>query len=76
MKKILSVILVLSIVLSSFALCATATTEGKQYRDYKVYTLLGDSVASGYDDVEKNLVILCFFFHASSFQLIFTKLLE
>lgn len=54
MKKIISVFLVLSIVLCSFAVCAAAVTEGKQYRDYKVYTLLGDSVASGYDDVEKN----------------------
>ncbi|MBR5437422.1 MAG: hypothetical protein IKV21_00750 [Clostridia bacterium] len=53
MKKIISVILALSVVLCSFAFCASAA-EGKQYRDYKVYTLLGDSVASGYDDVEKN----------------------
>ena len=53
MKKIISVILAISVVLCSFAFCASAT-EGKQYRDYKVYTLLGDSVASGYDDVEKD----------------------
>lgn len=53
MKKIISFILVLSIVLCGFAVCVSAT-DGKQYRDYKVYTLLGDSVASGYDDVEKN----------------------
>lgn len=55
MKKIISVVLVISVILCNFALCASAT-EGKQYRDYKVYTLLGDSVASGYDDVEKNSV--------------------
>ena len=54
MKKIISLILVLCVVLCSFAVCAAAVTEGKQYRDYKVYTLLGDSVASGYDDVEKD----------------------
>lgn len=53
MKKIISVILVISIIFCSFAVCAAAA-EGKQYRDYKVYTLLGDSVASGYDDIEKN----------------------
>lgn len=54
MKKIISIFLVISVVLCSLAVCAAAVTEGKQYRDYKVYTLLGDSVASGYDDVEKN----------------------
>ena len=53
MKKIISMILVISIILCSFVVCAAAT-EGKQYRDYKVYTLLGDSVASGYDDIEKS----------------------
>ena len=53
MKKIISIILAISIILCSFVFCAAAT-EGKQYRDYKVYTLLGDSVASGYDDVEKD----------------------
>lgn len=53
MKKIISIILAISVILCSFAVCAAAA-EGKQYRDYKVYTLLGDSVASGYDDVEKN----------------------
>ena len=54
MKKIISIMLVISLLLCSLAVCAGAVTEGKQYRDYKVYTLLGDSVASGYDDVEKN----------------------
>ncbi len=53
MKKIISIVLVILIALSNLALCAAAT-DAKQYRDYKVYTLLGDSVASGYDDVEKN----------------------
>ncbi len=53
MKKIISVILVITIIFCSLAFCASATG-GKKYRDYKVYTLLGDSVASGYDDVEKN----------------------
>ena len=53
MKKIISIILAFSIIFCGFAVCAAATEE-KQYRDYKVYTLLGDSVASGYDDVEKD----------------------
>lgn len=53
MKKIISIVLVILMIFCSFAVCASAAV-GKQYRDYKVYTLLGDSVASGYDDVEKN----------------------
>lgn len=53
MKKLISVILAISVILCSFAMCASAA-DGKQYRDYEVYTLLGDSVASGYDDVEKD----------------------
>ncbi len=53
MKKIISSVLALCVLLCSFAVSASAA-EGKQYRDYEVYTLLGDSVASGYDDVEKN----------------------
>ena len=53
MKKIISVILAISVIFSCFSASVSAT-EGKQYRNYEVYTLLGDSVASGYDDVEKN----------------------
>ena len=53
MKKIISVLLAVSVVLCSFGFCVAAA-DGKQYRDYNVYTLLGDSVASGYDDVEKD----------------------
>ncbi len=53
MKKFISIVLALSFLLCSMAVCASAA-EGKQYRDYKIYTLLGDSVASGYDDVEKD----------------------
>ena len=53
MKKLISILLVLSVLFCSLAVYVAAADE-KQYRDYKVYTLLGDSVASGYDDVEHN----------------------
>lgn len=49
-KRILAVILALT-VLSGMAVCFAAEKE-KEYFDYGTYVLLGDSVASGYNDVE------------------------
>lgn len=49
-KKSLAIILALSIVMS-LSVCFATGTE-KQYDDYGTYVLLGDSVASGYNDVE------------------------
>lgn len=49
-KRILAVILALTM-LSGMAVCFAAEKE-KEYFDYGTYVLLGDSVASGYNDVE------------------------
>ncbi len=49
-KKSFAIILALSIVMS-LSVCFATGTE-KQYDDYGTYVLLGDSVASGYNDVE------------------------
>lgn len=48
LKKALAAILALA-VLSSMAVCFAAE---KEYADYGTYVLLGDSVASGYNDLE------------------------
>ena len=51
LKKTLAVILCLCL-LSGLSVCFAADTE-KKYLDYKSYVLLGDSVASGWSDVEE-----------------------
>ena len=48
-KKSMSVMLILTLVLSCTAISLAAE---KQYYDYSSYVLLGDSVASGWSDVE------------------------
>ncbi len=50
LRRVLAVILTLTI-LSGMAVCFAAEKE-KEYFDYGTYVLLGDSVASGYNDVE------------------------
>ena len=49
-KKALSIMLVMTL-LASMAVCFASAKE-KQYYDYKSYVLLGDSVASGWSDIE------------------------
>lgn len=49
-KKLLAVMLVIAL-LSSMAVCFASAKE-KQHYDYESYVLLGDSVASGWSDIE------------------------
>lgn len=51
-KKLLSLSLVLTLIASSGALVSFAAEREKEYVDYGSYVLLGDSVASGWSDVE------------------------
>ncbi len=51
MKKVLSVILALSMIFS-FCLVSSAASE-KQQKEYKSYVLLGDSIAAGWSDLEE-----------------------
>lgn len=48
LKKSLAVLLVLTMLSGLFAMCASAE---KEYFAYEKYVLLGDSVASGHDDI-------------------------
>lgn len=52
MKKALSICLAVLLVVSVSAVCFAAAPEGKKYYDYNGYVLLGDSIASGWSDVE------------------------
>ncbi|MBQ9913681.1 MAG: S-layer homology domain-containing protein [Clostridia bacterium] len=51
MKRSLALILTLAFICSGFSVCAVEVN-GKQHLDYGSYVLLGDSVASGWSDVE------------------------
>lgn len=52
MKKIMSVILAVSVIFTAFIY--SHAEEKKVYPEYGTYVLLGDSVASGYNDIEEN----------------------
>lgn len=52
-KRIVTFCLVMALILTSVVTVSFAAKQEKTYLDYKSYVLLGDSVASGWSDVEE-----------------------